>query len=264
MGVCTVVGLCVAQIGLAQNLTATQSGVPNVDILAAPSADYTAAVNGFFGVERSPDLNKWLPYGIVLINRTTQPIVAVAARWESSGERPTGRWVLEYQAFNTPGHQLAPGKTAVAFPNLTLLLDGSRLPPQFQPGSQARATDLSTLQTAASVQFTLDGVVFASGQFVGPNGAQEYEEYVAETTVPAQISGKVLAMQAASEPVQAILAWLQSTVNQPIDRKADGWRNSVVARRTARQLLTSYQSGGAMRLSETAQALQASPIQLYR
>ena len=124
---------------------------------------------------------------------------------------------------------------------------------------------LSNLQSAAGIQFTLDGVVFSSGQFVGPNGAQEYEEYVAETTVPAQILAKVLAMQTASEPVQSILAWLQATRDQPVNRKVDGWQNSRMASRVARRLLMSYQSGGEAKLSEIAQLLARAPaIRLYR
>ncbi len=261
--------IAVVQIGLAQSLSVTPSAIPDVEILTPPSAEYDAAVNRFFGPERSPNLNNWLPYGIVLTNRTSQTIVAVAARWVSSGDRGAGHFVLEHSAFNNAGSQLRPGKTAVAFPNLTLVLDGSQLPPSFQltpqPGSIAGDNTLSDLKSAAGIQFTLDGVVFASGQFVGPNGAREYEEYVAETTVPAQISGKVLAMQAASESVQSIVAWLQATRDQPVNRKVDGWQNSQMASRIARRLLMSYRSGGETKLSETAQLLvQVPPFHLYR
>ncbi len=257
------------QFGLAQTLSVTPSAIPDVQILAPPSADYLAAVNRFFGPERSPNLNNWLPYGIVLTNRTSQTIVAIAARWDSSGNLHGGQFVLEYDAFNNPGSQLTPGKTAVVFPNLTLVLDGLQLPPSFQltpqPGSIAGDNTLSNLQSTAGIQFTLDGVVFASGQFVGPNGAQEYEEYVAEATVPAQISGKVLAMQAASESVQSILAWLQATQDQPVNRKVDGWQNLRISSRIARRLLMSYRSGGETKLSETAQLLaQAPAFHLYR
>jgi hypothetical protein len=133
------------------------------------------------------------------------------------------------------------------------------------PRVAAGDTTLSSLQNAAGIQFTLDGVVFASGQFEGPNGAQEYEEYVAETTVPAQISGKVLAMQAASEPVQSILEWLQAIRDQPVNRKVEAWQNSRMASRIARRLLMSYQTGGKTKLTETAQLLvQAPAFHLYR
>lgn len=58
-----------------------------------------------------------------------------------------------------PPFQLAPGKTGLFLPEGGLLLDASHLPaPNFE--------ELQNFRQAARIELTLDGVVFATGQFV--------------------------------------------------------------------------------------------------
>jgi hypothetical protein len=124
---------------------------------------------------------------------------------------------------------------------------------------------LQRFRAAQSVQVTLDGVVFASGQFVGPDTGKEYEQYVANLTVPAAIAAKVLAMKAVGETVVNVVAWLQTAETQPVNLKDDGWWNASVGAHTARQLLRSYQHGGEVLLYEAAQGYPQAPIiRLYR
>jgi hypothetical protein len=119
---------------------------------------------------------------------------------------------------------------------------------------------LTIFQNAQKVQVTLDGVVFASGQFVGPNSANEFEELVAETTVPAHVASTVLAMKASGEAIGTVVAWLEEN-----GKLQSGDRNAQVTARTARGLLAAYKGGGEALLYEVAQGYAQGPgIKLYK
>lgn len=249
---------------MAQGVTLSPCGVSGVTVAGAPSAEYFEAVDEVLGAQRSPNLNAWLPYGMALTNRSTQNIVAVAVRWVTINEKGQAAPLLTItpSMFDQPRQQVAPGKTAIVIP--AALLGGKPLPRQFQltppPGFIAPPGHLAEFQAAQKVQVTLDGVVFASGQFVGPNSAKEYEEFVAETTVPAHVASAVLAMKESGEAIATVLAWLEEN-----GKVQSGDRNAIVTRSTARGLLGAYKSGGEALLYEIAQVKAQGPgIKLYK
>jgi hypothetical protein len=202
--------------------------------------------------------------------RTSQAIVAVAVRWEAvSGNRTTPLTISSYGIAVQPRFQLAPGQTGLFLPQGGLLLDASRLPAEFQlpppPGGIPHSDQLQRFRQAGTIELTLDGVIFASGQFVGPNGAHEYERYIDETTVPPRIGAKVRSMKEAGQPIDAILAWLQATIAAPANPSPAGAWTPHAARSTASQLLGGYQTGGEDRLFTWAQRFAGLPVlQLYR
>ena len=233
-------------------------------VAGAPAAEYFEAVDELLGAQRSAHLNAWLPYGMALTNRTSQNIMALAVRWVAINEKGQATPLLTVtpSMFDQPRQQVAPGKTVIVLP--AALLGNGSLPRQFQltppQGFVAPPGDLALFQSAQKVEAMLDGVVFASGQFVGPNSAKEYEEFVAETTVPAHVASTVLAMKASGEAIGTVVAWLEEN-----GKFRSGDRNAQVTGRTARGLLSAYKGGGEALLYEVAQGYAQGPaIRLYR
>jgi hypothetical protein len=106
----------------------------------------------------------------------------------------------------------------------------------------------------SQVDIGLDGVVFASGQFVGPNMSKAYEEFVAETTVPAHVAKTILAMRESGEAIGTVVAWLETN-----------GRGHDIAARTSRSLANSYRRGGEAALYELAESIAKGPgIKVYR
>lgn len=103
-------------------------------------------------------------------------------------------------------------------------------------------------------------MVFASGQFVGPNSGKAFEEFVAETTVPAHVASAVLAMKEVGESTGTVVAWLESN-----SKPRSGDRNAQITARVAKALLADYKRGGEALLYEKAQGYEKPPgIRLYR
>lgn len=253
--------------GFAQTLTVHPSAIPGVEIIGSQSPDYAAAVDRILLPPRAPALDAWLPYGIVLKNETAQSVYGVAVRWNLTEDGSHGTTVGRFIAPHR--RTMAPGESALllaSIGDLRLPGDDTPLPVPFRlappPDFVARPdVNLTHYLRARGVEINLDGVVFASGQFVGPDTAKEYEEWVAETTVPSQVASKVLAMKAAGESTDSIVAWLR-TASQP-----EATRDFTVraTRRTAGQLLRRYQLQGEPGLYKAAQVEAQPPTpQLYR
>jgi hypothetical protein len=243
-----------------QTISVIPSAVDGVEIIGPQSTDYGPMVDQILGSIRSQTLNAWLPFGVVIKNSTSQNLVAVAARWDvTNGRRQTGSRVLEQDLWSQPHQQIPPGGSAVVLPIL-MVQDASHLPPPFRltpPAGFVPANNQnpSALQSAQSLKVTLDGVVFASGQFAGPNTAHEFEDFVAKTTIPAEVAAKVLEMRAAGVPVSDVVAWLESTATaHPRQPTASA----------ARQLLQSYKARGETSLCQLAQSESQPVLHIYR
>lgn len=237
---------------LAQPVTVAPCGVSSVTMAGAPSADYFERVDEVLGGTRSPLLNAWLPYGVALTNRSPQNIVAIAVRWRvTNSDGLPVVFSAESATFDNPRQQVPPGKSVIAMPAAVLLA---------APRTLSGPGHLAEFQNARKVEVSLDGVVFASGQFAGPNNGKVYEQFVAETTVPARVASTVLAMKDVGESVGTVVAWLESSTKpHSADRKAQ------IAARVAKVLLAAYQRGGEALLYEKAQGYEKSPaIRLYR
>ncbi len=236
----------------AQPVTITPCGVPNVSVTGAPSADYFEQVDRILGATRSPVLNAWLPYGVSLTNRATQNIVAIAVRWTvTNSQGHEAVFSATSLTVDQPRRQMPPGKSVIAVP--VALLNAA-------PRTLSGPGHLGEFQTAQKVEVSLDGVVFASGQFAGPNSGKAYEEFVAETTVPAHVASTVLAMKEVGEPIATVVAWLESN-SKPGARG----RNALITARIAKALLADYKRGGEALLYEKAQGFEKAPgIRLYR
>ena len=245
-------GVLFCAIAVAQPVTVAPCGVSGVTVSGAGSADYFESVDSVLGGTRQPNVNAWLPYGVALTNRASQNIVAVAVRWVVRNEKGLKvPFAISSMMFEQPRQQVAPGKSVIAVP--VGILGAS-------PRAAASLGHLTEFRNAQEVQVSVDGVVFASGQFSGPNRGKAYEEFVAETTVPAHVASTVLAMKEAGEPAGAVAAWLETN-----SKPQSGGHAAQVTARTARILLTDYKRGGEALLYEAAQGYEKAPgIKLYR
>jgi hypothetical protein len=226
--------LCVAA-----NIAGFAQEIPGVTVALPPSADYFERVDEVAGSARPENLDAWLPYGIAITNHTSQNIVALVVRWSG----PTVKHTVMPSMFGNVSRQIAPGKTAIVIPTAVL--------PSKRPVPMSR---LGVFQNAASVQAMLDGVVFASGQFWGPNASKGYEAFVAETTVPAHVASTILAMRESGEAIGTVVAWLETNA-----------RGKGLTARTSRSLADSYKRRGEAVLYQLAESLAKGPgIKVYR
>jgi hypothetical protein len=245
------------QVASAQHVRVTPVAISGLEIVDAGSPAYDAAVRELWGASPPAELRDWLPYGIALTNHSPHAIVAVAMRWRQlQDELETGSVSSLNEAFDRADGQVPPGKTALVLP-VGLRVVGS--PPPSTSGL------LTPFRKDGTVEAAVHGVVFASGQFVGSNDGKEFEQYLADLTVPARTAGRVLEMRDAGEPLAAVVAWLDKAQRQAINFQADGWWNATAAIETANQLLLSYKEGGEALLLKTARNLSKPPaIHLYR
>jgi len=68
-------------IGMSQTVTVDPSTVPGVELSGPLSAEYSTYVDQILAPPRSPALNGWLPFGIVLKNGTSQNVIGFAVHW---------------------------------------------------------------------------------------------------------------------------------------------------------------------------------------
>ncbi len=245
-------GLLLAAGAEAQQVVVDPCGVSNVTVAGAANAEYFEDVDELLGITRPPAVNAWLPYGVALTNRARQNIVAVAVRWlVTNGKGQEIPFTVSTTMFEQPRQQVTPGRSVIAVP--VAVLDASRR-------AAASLGHLTDFRNAQHVRVALDGVVFASGQFVGPNSGKAYEEFVAETTVPAHVASTVLAMKDAGEAIGTVAAWLETN-----SKPQSASRTAQVTARTARILLADYKRGGETLMYEVAQGYErGSSFRLYR
>jgi hypothetical protein len=235
------------------------AGVPGVTMTGPQDAQYTGEVNEILGQARPPSMGSWLPYGIVVSNGTSQTIVAVAVRWVIADDKGMlRRYTVPYEMFGRAPHQIKAGKNVLALFDMPLC-DG---PPRSALESllQNRNGRLAEIQSAKSIDVYLDGVVYASGQFAGPDTMHEYESWQAETTMAPRTAAQVMAKKAAGEATASIVAWLQATA--PLEKSHN--LDEQVTGRTARQLVQTFNRNGEARFYQEAAGEAQPVIKLYR
>jgi len=159
------------------SFTAEPCTIPDV-VLGQPAApgQYPPNIDSVLGPTRTPETDSWLPFAVTVSNNATHSIVAYAARWtivDKSGaetDKVTIRSLLE-----DPSLQISPGTTVVLLP-FWLLAGHQRGVRASLTAADYQPDDLHEFQTARSIRVVLDGVVFSSGEFAGPNTTHAYEQ----------------------------------------------------------------------------------------
>jgi hypothetical protein len=238
---------------LAQTVAIAPCSVPGVAVSAPPTAEYFEHVDEVAGSDRSANLNAWLPFGVAVTNRSSQNIVALVVRWVvTNPQGQTTPYTVLPEMFDQPRQQVAPGKSVIVLP--PALLEASHLPRQLQMNR------IGAYQSAQRIEASLDGIVFASGQFVGRNVSKAYDEFVAETTVPAHVGSTVLAMRQSGEAIGTVVAWLETSAKAGVNTPT-----AHITARTAKLLVESYKRGGEALLYEVAHGFAQGPaIHVYK
>ncbi len=254
-----------AQVTSSQTFSVNPSAIAGVSVSGRGMGQYPPNVDIVLGSARNEATNFWLPFGIIVSNNTSQPIVGFAARWtatDSSGQESVT--IMTRSLFQSPELQIAPGQSVVLLPFWLLANQHRGIRGSLDLGYQP--SDLRAFQNARSIRVTLDGVVFGSGQFVGPNEANEYGQLQADGIAGYNLASAVLAKWDARDSVSSIVAWLQQTAaSRPTDSVwSRDWTAAITAR-TAGIYLRAYNSGGGSRLYGVAQQQVQSPhITIYR
>jgi len=247
------------QFAGAQTFVVDPPAIAGVTITGPGAAEYMPKVDALLGTSRNAETNAWVPFGFVAMNKTTEPIVAVAARWsitDSSGQYT--EQILTRSFMESPKLQIAPGESVVVFPSWVLAGHHPGIPGSLNPATTGNApAELSRFQSAQSVRATLDGIVFASGLFVGPNGANELPYFQAQGAAGYDLASSILGKRDAGVASDAIVDWLRQTAatranGSPFSRASRDWNTAVTARE-AEVYLRVYQSGGESKMFAFAQ-----------
>jgi hypothetical protein len=247
------------------------SSIAGVAFVGPNDPSFNDAVAKVLSSSRSTTTNDWLPFSAVLTNNTSESIVAVIVRWVKvlpDGRR--GTLVLNENFFSPRARPVQSGQSAVALPGWLVdqpLPSGSQDPTD-RPD---HAANLQKFQTATSVEVTLDGVLFASGKFVGPNETHGFEELLAGQSARSVYS-EVLARNAKGQSAADVVSWLTAIAGQgehldidpqtgvPTDSNASGMAKA------ARVLIQAYKAQGAALMYQFAQAYSSAsvPFNIFR
>jgi hypothetical protein len=228
----------------AASLVIVNSPVPGVVLAAADTSAAGSSVTldrTILGEARPLNYEAWRPFAVVLTNQSAEHIAAIALRWTATDKAGSvTQHVLSRSLFDR-SQQILPGHSVLVGPSWLLSApvtgNSEALP--------LADSSLQRLQSADTVTVALDGIVFSSGQFVGPDTEHELEAFQA-TGDARNVDATVMEMQAAGKTVAAIVEWLQSISTQAVPAGA--------ARiRAARMLLRVYSNNGEEALIKAAQ-----------
>ena len=246
----------------AQTFTIEPNTIPGIELIGPQSPDYSAAVAAVVGSDQPRDFLAWIPYGVVIRNTTAQAIVAFTLKWscQSSPTEPLRNCSTYMQnSFTNPHNQLQPAHSLVALPNARSVFGADDLRAFTSGGGMG---NLPGYQQAQAIDVALDAIVFASGQFVGPNATNAYDEYELEITTPRTIATTILDMRS-TQSISAIVAWLQTVAQKRSSGLSDG--SVSLSRSTARRLLNLYNNHGEAALySDAEKTLDRPAVRLHR
>ena len=245
----------------AQTFAVDTSSIAGITVAGAGTAQYQAVADAVLGSARDPETDARRPFGFVVSNNTSQPIVGFAARWEitDSHGQQTER-VMTRSLMESSQLAIAPGESVVIVPFLVLAGNHRGIPGSvnsIMTGSDP--AEFGSLQNARSIQATLDGVVFASGQFAGPNAANELPYFQAEGAAGYDLASAIIAKKEAGVAAATIVDWLQ----QAAATRATGslpyrdWTTAVKAREAGVYLRVCNSGGESKMFAFAEQRLQA-------
>jgi len=243
--------LC-ATVAYSQPVTVQASRIPGVDIVGPQSTEFSGLVAQIVGTDQPSGFAEWLPYSVVIRNKSEQALAAVTVIWSASfNGGPTGHtggtsptW------FGAQRQQIQPGQSLIVMPQATLLA-----PRDLRRFADGRGEgNLQNFQHADRIEVALDSVVFATGQYVGADSIQEYETFAADLNAPRSVAAELLQKQQSSS-IGDIVQWLQTLAA----RHGGDDPNARSAGSSARAMLMIYQRRGEAALYEMAQSSLNTP-----
>ena len=243
-----------------QTVTVQPSTIPGIEIVGPQDSGFAAAVADTVGSDMPPILKPWLPYGVVVKNNSLQPLAGICVVWTrdlNAGPLgylggPCATW-LERKPF-----QLQPGRTILAFPDWILQEPGA-LKPFRDPKLLSNWKDgLANYQRAHTLAVSLDSVVFASGQFAGPDATYQYQRSQARINAPRSVATALLEKKATGT-ISDILGWLQTLASQPLCVYDHSDFNRCLSGEAARAMLKVYKDTGEAALYLKAENILQAP-----
>jgi hypothetical protein len=204
---------------------------PGVTIVPPSDPSFGPLVDGLVPVSARPVVRPILPYSIVVRNNSTLPILVVTIYADVVDAQ--GRLSSVGQAQYSPGgfpfvknnpHPLLPQGGSVFFPPDEVYTTTIRLLQQNMP-VEARFYN-KTLElpafydSARSVTFVLDSLLFADGKFVGPDKAHWFEDWSNRTSAHRALDEAVLSFRGRS--VDDLKAYLAKPPRGPANSRWGG------------------------------------------
>ena len=241
--------------GFSQQVAIAPSTIGGIQLAGPQSPNFTAMVAEIVGPDQPPAFTEALPYGVVIRNNSAQPLAAVCVVWTGTfnpqAAGPIGSW---REWFANPSSQIAPGQSVVAVPSGGILSTPRDLNRYARRGS---VSSLRTVQQAHAIEVSLDGVVFASGQFLGPDTYHEYEDSQAQLTVPRSVAATLL-QKRDTGTISDVVTWLQA-----LDAQSQPGTSDLNARQrggAARGMLAYYRNKGEAALYQMAENVVQLPV----
>jgi hypothetical protein len=255
--------------GFGQNLILHPSAIPGVQLLGPQSPEFVSLVDEVLSPKRQQATNDWLPYSVILTNQTKKQIVGVAIRWttvDPTGKSSSTSTLNGIEVLYPTARRIQPGQRVVLLPSLMMLMKPLPAGSHDANDNPEHAQRLEKFTGAATVEIFLDGVVFDTGQFVGPDGDQEYEIAEARVAAAQRIAKTVLEKRDAGEMTSSIVEWLRAVPRQPFFELGQERRMLSAAdpKIAARRLVSAYESQGEAGLYGLVQSYLRPALQLHR
>lgn len=241
----------------AQTLSVRSCSIPGLELTGPQSPDFNGLVTAIVGPDRPSAFAASLPYGVVVRNRTRQPLAAIEIVWTADGRTNPVLLDAQEQWFTMPQNKVQPGGSVLAIP--AGIMQSPRHLRIFQNGSTSRHR-LENFAAARNVTVAVDAVVYASGQFAGADTYGAFERWQAEINAPRTLAAAVL-QRRATQSIGEIVAWIDALA---ADRRAQDPQKQETSF-AARVLFDAYQNHGEAEFYRRAQAMaQRSPFPLHR
>ncbi len=255
--------LLLCSMAIAQNLVVQPSTIGGVEFIGPGDAGFPGMVTVLAGATPPPAESDWLPYSGVLVNHTSGKILAVAVRWvKTLPQRPDGYVRLQSQiSSRTPAREIAPGAAVVVLPGWLFM---KPLPTGGRDAidQMDHASQIQSYRSATRVEMSLDAVVLASGQCVGPDQSGECGKWIAKEQGSPTVCGRVEPL--CSRRVCQRDRGLADRHVESVRKRGDLLQREIAA--NAKILLKGYSKGGIEWLNRfvASNAPQPGDVKVFR
>lgn len=247
---------CAQTIAANQVFTVTDAAISGVTVVGRGAGKYPPSVDAILGTDRGQWTNDWLPFGIVVTNNTSEDVVAFAARWAITDSEGNATSSIDTRSLWEDSTSKVPQVLAGHHPGFQDAVNFN-----YQP------TELARYRNARSIAVTLDGVVFGSGRFAGPDTANEFSELKAEGVAAYNLATALLAKRDAGVRIGDIVEWLRRTASAQVAGSSlqnRDWLTAITGNR-ARSFLRFYNAKGESWMYDMAQRQAQQPhLTVYR
>jgi hypothetical protein len=204
---------------------------PGVTVVPPSDPSFASLVDGLVPVSARPVVRPILPYSIVVRNNSTLPILIVTIYVDVVDAQ--GHLSSVGQAQYSPGgfafvkdnpHPLLPQEGSVFFPPDEVYTNAIQLLQHNMPVETRRYNKTLELpafyDSARSVTFVLDSLLFADGKFVGPDKAHWFEDWSNRTSAHRALDEAILSFRGRS--VDDLKAYLAKPPRGPANSRWGG------------------------------------------